>query len=87
MKKYKHDYHSVKNLSRPQNELVKDLSRKKLAQIILFNFICKKSKNLRQMNRIVLTTIAILSLFMLNAEERSIDVKTPIIVPNIMNVH
>lgn len=39
------------------------------------------------MNRIVLTTIAILSLFMLNAEERSIDVKTPIIVPNIMIVH
>ena len=40
MKKYKHDYHSVKNLSRPQNELVKDLSRKKLAQITPFNFIC-----------------------------------------------
>ena len=30
MKKYKHDYHSVKNLSRHQNELVKDLSRKKI---------------------------------------------------------
>ena len=37
MKKYKHDYHSVKNLSRPQNELVKDLSRKKFVQIIAFN--------------------------------------------------
>ena len=43
MKKYKHDYHSVKNLSRPQTELVKDLSRKKFVQIIAFNFICGKN--------------------------------------------
>ncbi len=43
MKKYKNDYHSVKNLSRPQNELVKDLSRKKFVQIIAFNFICGKN--------------------------------------------
>ena len=43
MKKYKYDYHSVKNLSRPQNELVKDLSRKKFAQITSFNFICGKN--------------------------------------------
>ncbi len=43
MKKCKNDYHSVKNLSRPQNELVKDLSRKKFVQIIAFNFICGKN--------------------------------------------
>jgi len=43
MKKYKYDYHSVKNLSRLQNELVKDLSREKFAQITPFNFICGKN--------------------------------------------